>query len=352
MGLIFFLSSETATESSATSGSLIRAVVNFLFPDLSAKTLADIVSGMQFIVRKGAHFSLYAVLGILSFLTLITYEKIALFLRIALSILIGFGYAVSDEYHQTFIIGRSGELRDVLIDFSGVTLGVLFCLLIYLIRKHKKKGAGLKLKKKQYMELCETLQKRLNTTQHTINDLKEENAYLTRENADLVQELHNLRESVANMQSVNAATKEAAAEAPVFSTENEDFVVETIELSKKTQTVELLPEVQNSTFETPVELKQNSTSEITVELSENVLSGAEIIGKIVMCAAEYCNTLTAIGDNSSRELVNLILGRTEVAKSEILNIVTSDMDDNLKLQAMESELAEAEDYFKSVMAQK
>jgi VanZ family protein len=34
-------------------------------------------------------------------------------------------YAVSDEVHQTFVAGRHGSPRDVLIDAVGAALGLL-----------------------------------------------------------------------------------------------------------------------------------------------------------------------------------------------------------------------------------
>ena len=90
--------------------------------------------------RKALHRSggLYAVLGFFSFQAVITYEKIPLLLRAVISFLIGSLYSVSDEYHQTFIEGRSGELRDVVIDSSGVLLAVLFCLTVYSLHRYIK----------------------------------------------------------------------------------------------------------------------------------------------------------------------------------------------------------------------
>ena len=38
-------------------------------------------------------------------------------------------YAASDEFHQRFVPGRSGELKDVLIDTFGAMLGASFFLL-------------------------------------------------------------------------------------------------------------------------------------------------------------------------------------------------------------------------------
>ena len=51
------------------------------------------------------------------------------------SLLISFIYACSDEIHQLFIPGRSGQFTDVLIDTSGA---LIMLLIIYLWQKRKK----------------------------------------------------------------------------------------------------------------------------------------------------------------------------------------------------------------------
>lgn len=138
MGLIFYLSHQNADESSGMSGGLIKRFVSFFFPHISADELPDIVSSLQFIVRKTAHFSLYAILGMLSFSHFATYRQMNLALRNILSMVVSVLYAISDEYHQTYISGRSGEIRDVLIDSLGAITGVLFILMICRIVKAVK----------------------------------------------------------------------------------------------------------------------------------------------------------------------------------------------------------------------
>jgi VanZ family protein len=44
-------------------------------------------------------------------------------------------YAISDEYHQSFIAGRTGTYRDVIIDSVG---GLVAIWLIYLHWHHEK----------------------------------------------------------------------------------------------------------------------------------------------------------------------------------------------------------------------
>ena len=77
--------------------------------------------------------------------------------------------------------------------------------------------------------------------------------------------------------------------------------------------------------------------------------GAAVIGKTVVAAAKYCEQLKT--RDNAKELINLILGRTEVTKAEILNIVTSDNVAEEKRRLIDEHLALAEDYFASVTAQ-
>lgn len=44
--------------------------------------------------------------------------------KIGLGLMICMLYACSDEAHQLFVAGRSGQLKDVMIDISGSTLGM------------------------------------------------------------------------------------------------------------------------------------------------------------------------------------------------------------------------------------
>lgn len=73
------------------------------------------------IFRKVAHFSEYFVLTYLFFWALKNYHlsfKTVVILAGFFSII----YAISDEFHQTFIFGRQGNLIDVLVDSGGVVV--------------------------------------------------------------------------------------------------------------------------------------------------------------------------------------------------------------------------------------
>ena len=88
------------------------------------------------------------------------------------------------------------------------------------------------------------------------------------------------------------------------------------------------------------------------EVSPEVDYGASVIGKTVIEGTKCCNTVTEGGNPElAKELVNLILGRTEVAKSEILSIVSSEENFEAKKQKIDAQYENAVDYFNSVTAQ-
>jgi VanZ family protein len=85
----------------------------------------DLDSGLgvwDTIGRKLAHIGLYGTLTVLWFWAL--RPTIARPLPLAISI--AFAYAISDEYHQSFVQGRHGGPLDVAIDLVGVTVASLW----------------------------------------------------------------------------------------------------------------------------------------------------------------------------------------------------------------------------------
>ena len=135
MCIVFKFSSQPSTESSQLSGGITKTILN-LFNVLEGKTLEQ-QSAIETVVRKLAHFSIYALGGILILLHVNLY-KITLNQKVMISQIIGTAYAMTDEIHQLFISGRSGEIRDVCIDSLGVITGIIILLIIF-----KIVGAGL-----------------------------------------------------------------------------------------------------------------------------------------------------------------------------------------------------------------
>lgn len=128
MVLIFFFSHQPAIDSDKVSNGVIDKIIHTVEVisghEFSNNELETISNFLIFPVRKLAHFTLYFILGILIYNTICLYSinnKKILFGSILLCII----YACSDEIHQLFVLGRSGELRDVLIDTLGSSLGIL-----------------------------------------------------------------------------------------------------------------------------------------------------------------------------------------------------------------------------------
>ena len=49
-----------------------------------------------------------------------------------------FLYACTDEYHQTFVPGRAGALKDVFVDLAGAAFGLVLVLIASMMRKELK----------------------------------------------------------------------------------------------------------------------------------------------------------------------------------------------------------------------
>lgn len=133
MTIIFNFSAQDAEQSTETSSKVIEKVAKAVYPDfeeLDDNKKQEKIDGLQFTVRKLAHFLIYTALGIFAFLTMVSYRGLKLKVRVFISLAFCLFYAVSDELHQLLSAGRSCELRDVLIDFAGAFIGVGVSFLI------------------------------------------------------------------------------------------------------------------------------------------------------------------------------------------------------------------------------
>lgn len=94
-------------------------------------------------LRKVAHATVYFVLAII-LLTLgrVIFGGRKYLLTCVIAILLCFIFAMTDEYHQTFVDGRTGQFMDVLIDTAGACVGTLLFSSYYLVwwigRKSRK----------------------------------------------------------------------------------------------------------------------------------------------------------------------------------------------------------------------
>ena len=137
---IFSNSLQIAEVSSEISGRF-TALLNRIFSYLPWEIVLT-----EGLVRKLAHFAEFTLLGFLSTLCLFSYTK----KLIAFSpwpLLFGLFIAVCDESIQKFVPGRTGQMKDVLIDFSGVCCGtvtaIVFAFFVYHILcfvRHRKQS--------------------------------------------------------------------------------------------------------------------------------------------------------------------------------------------------------------------
>lgn len=99
---------------------------------------------LDHIIRKNAHGFLYMMLAVIVSSILFNAKKKGKEAVIYILFICLF-YAVLDEFHQSFVPGRTSLVSDVLIDFLGSLIGTMFFYLIYykIYRKIKiKKSVG------------------------------------------------------------------------------------------------------------------------------------------------------------------------------------------------------------------
>lgn len=131
MSIIFGFSNQQGEGSGNTSRKISEVIVRIIdvqdrYSDLEKDKLIEIIEP---ILRKIAHFTIYAIGGIAIANCVWQFfgkEKIT----IGISTAIGVIYAISDEIHQLMVNGRSGNVRDVIIDSIGILTGIMAFLLI------------------------------------------------------------------------------------------------------------------------------------------------------------------------------------------------------------------------------
>lgn len=127
MVIIFSFSSRSGDISAQDSGYVGMVIGEVFVPDFEQWSEAkqnDFADAIDHPIRKTAHAMEYAVLGFF-IAGIFTDQKKLRKWRILLPWVIGAAYAATDEFHQLFVPGRSGQISDVILDSAGVALGVL-----------------------------------------------------------------------------------------------------------------------------------------------------------------------------------------------------------------------------------
>ena len=309
MGLIFYFSHQTAEESSAVSGSLISFLAQRFYPGFNLLSLLErqeLIASLQEIVRSVAHYCIFGGLGFFAYLTFVSYTNLKYKVRIFWMLETGLLYAIIDEFHQSFVDGRSMQIVDILVDFGGVVTAVLVCgLFVFIVKPLQEK---VEYKEKTVLEMIDISE-------------PEERDYLAEyllqlEQGNQIKETFILKEDLTNI------------------VENE-----------------IINESQNESeniIENEIESEPEKEEYV---LSEEFEYASSIIGKTVVEATRLCNELSLKDDQDKVELVNLVLGRTEILKAEILKILNSEVAFEEKKDLMQNEQSAAYDYFDSIKAQ-
>lgn len=136
---IFHFSSQIGEKSDSVSKGILRKLID-TFPytkNLSEPTKLKMIEHGNPIIRKLAHFSIYALVGVWIMAFMSTFQT-RLYKKWLISMLVGVGYATLDEYHQGFVAGRAPSIMDVGIDSMGVLTGIFIVLIIISIYRALK----------------------------------------------------------------------------------------------------------------------------------------------------------------------------------------------------------------------
>ena len=116
----------------------IWAGVIFYFSSLHHASLSDIPM-WDWITRKAAHLFVFAVLALLM-------TSAASAFKLPRPAVVGFliaaAYGGLDEFHQSFVVGRSPLITDVLIDATGALIGVAAWWYLSRRRERARRDSG------------------------------------------------------------------------------------------------------------------------------------------------------------------------------------------------------------------
>jgi VanZ family protein len=145
MGIIFYFSSRPVDDSNESSLTITNSILS-IYENISntqyqTEKRGNIIITLNHIIRKGAHFTEYAVLACAIALHFWVSKRKKIWLLMA-PIIVSALYASSDEFHQTMVQGRGGQVQDVLLDTTGAIAGSLvFSLMIsYIVYRRKRRA--------------------------------------------------------------------------------------------------------------------------------------------------------------------------------------------------------------------
>lgn len=142
MIIIYNFSAQNGIDSSGISkkiSRLICRVIFFNYENMSGEQQMFVVNELHYFIRKLAHFSIYMLLGMFSYMALIPFKQ-ELKKPAVISLAVCAVYAVFDEIHQRFIPGRSMRVTDMVLDTFGAFIGIVIVAVIVIVFGHIREG--------------------------------------------------------------------------------------------------------------------------------------------------------------------------------------------------------------------
>lgn len=136
--LIMIVIFEFSNQQGDISYGISYKVTNLLESLKISEHIPLINNSLSYTIRKIAHITLYFILGILIssstiFIMKLKKTQIKGYMIFLISSIVCFVYACLDEFHQTFIDGRTGKFSDVGVDAIGFITSILIVISIYKI---------------------------------------------------------------------------------------------------------------------------------------------------------------------------------------------------------------------------
>ena len=147
MLIIFLFSNMNTYESNSKSEYIISIIIErtntlankigIIDNKLDKEEIKDLTIFLNKPLRKCMHATVYLILSVLILFALSRSNK-KVSHPIKLTIIICFLYAITDEFHQIFIQGRTPQITDVLIDTLGSIIGAKIYPIIDSKNRQKK----------------------------------------------------------------------------------------------------------------------------------------------------------------------------------------------------------------------
>lgn len=169
---------------------------------------------------------------------------------------------------------------------------------------------------------CNELENQIFEKDKRIQELLREIEGIKRENQALSDEIAEMKANVQNNNSDNNSVRDELPQLSNYQ-DNVEITEEKSQVENVIQTDDNIDEIKTVHSIEELDIDNVSNLKSTLLANNKLDSASSAIGRVVLKCTEVCNTFVTAGDINSKDLVNLALGRTEVFKSEVLSLATS-----------------------------